>query len=138
MAFDPTTWMPPDMPPLEKAMWAARYPDDPHRAAACAWESWATSLMAEAGFSTAGVVTSKSTGGQSVSYDGVLTEYDAANQAAQYHWARVLSAAVSSPDYPTAPRRTSRMTAPNWPPYPPWTEPCLVPEVGLQDGAQPK
>jgi hypothetical protein len=126
------------MAPAEKAAWAARYPDDGHKAAAFAWESWATTLQADPAYPTTGVVTSKSTGGQSVSYDGVMTAYDAAIETAQFHWARVRGAAVSSPDYPDAPGRTSRMTAPNWPPYPPWTEPCLVPEVGLQDGAQPK
>ena len=66
MTFDATVWMPDEMDPDEKSAWAAKYPDDPHRAAGSAWESWAA-LIKASGEDVR--VASVSTGGQSVSYE---------------------------------------------------------------------
>lgn len=85
---DWTGWMPADMPQDEKDHWAQAYPDDPHGAAAAAWESWAATLQDdEAGMANAGV-RSVSTGAQSVTYDGPRTASGQAAQRARWHRAR--------------------------------------------------
>lgn len=77
--MDFTTWMPPDLSPEEKAHWAEQYPDDPHAAAAAAWESYAATLPATAG------VDSVSTGAQSVKYARASSPAaDAAARAAMH------------------------------------------------------
>ncbi len=65
--LDPKAWMPDGMTQADKDALIAAHPDDPHRAAAEAWEAWAASLGTAGGDGTRGA-TSVSTGAQSVSY----------------------------------------------------------------------
>lgn len=64
MPVDATTWMPPDLDADLAQEFADAYPDDPHRAAAEAWEAYAATLTEDAG----APVVSVSTGRQSVTY----------------------------------------------------------------------
>lgn len=88
-----TAWMPPSLSDEDKQGFADAYPDDPHRAAAAAWESYAASLPVVPGEGA----TSVSTGAQSVSY-GPLGggEYGQAMARADWHRsrARVYSATI--------------------------------------------
>lgn len=62
--MDPINWMPEEMDPADKQAFTDEHPDDPHAAAAAAWESWAAVMPLDP---TEGVA-SVSTGAQSVSY----------------------------------------------------------------------
>ena len=76
----------------DKAVFAGRHPTDPHRAAAEAWEAWASSLLVAA---TGSDATSVSTGAQSVSLSGAGVASGAMSRA-NFHRARarVLSVRV--------------------------------------------
>ena len=80
--FDSTTWMPPNMDQAAKDYWAALYPDDPHAAAAAAWESYAATLEAT------GAVDSVQTGAQSIRYAGASSPAMEAAKRATWHRAR--------------------------------------------------
>lgn len=88
MAFDVTTWMPPGMDQTAKDYWAAQYPDDPHMAAAAAWESWAASNPEDIASGTGAGVRTVSTGAQSVTYDGPRTVFAQSMERARWHRAR--------------------------------------------------
>lgn len=90
MAFDVTTWMPPGMDQTAKDYWAAEHPDDPHMAAAAAWESWAATLAAEPG------VDSIQTGAQSIRYARTQSAYSDASARARWHRARSRVRSVES------------------------------------------
>lgn len=100
-------WMPQDMPLGDRLDYLSAYPDDPHRAAAMAWEDHAAALQDTA--DGQGGVTSVSTGAQSVSYSdgyGTGSRGDALRRAA-FHRARMKPLAVQvQPDdtehYPRA------------------------------------
>ena len=62
--MDTTEWMPPSMDQADKDAFAASHPDDPHRAAQTAWETYAATLPT----GDAEGVHSVSTGAQSVTY----------------------------------------------------------------------
>jgi hypothetical protein len=62
-------WFPVGLPDDVKDRISAAHPDDPHMAAAMAWEAWAATLAASGDAPLSGV-TSVSTGSQSVSYGG--------------------------------------------------------------------
>lgn len=81
--FDVTKWMPSGMEQSEKDAYARRWPNDPHRAAAQAWEDWAARM------DVAPVIMTASTGAQNVSYapDGHSAFQDA-NARARWHRAR--------------------------------------------------
>lgn len=112
MTFDVTTWMPDEMDPDEKSAWAAKYPDDPHRAAGSAWESWAA-LIKASGEDVR--VASVSTGGQSVSYEMGTSASSRALDVAAWHYARSARLAVRSPDYNRTPDTPiSSFVPPTW------------------------
>jgi hypothetical protein len=91
---DYTAWMPTAMPPEEKQEHADAWPDDPHMAAAVAWESWAAQQQEdEATAATAGI-RSISTGAQSVTYDGPRTASGRASARAVWHRARARAYSV--------------------------------------------
>lgn len=64
--MDPIDWMPEGMDPADKQEYLDAHPDDPHAAAAEAWEAWAASMEPTG----ADGVRSVSTGAQSVTYEG--------------------------------------------------------------------
>jgi len=104
--MDFTVWMPAGMDPAEKAGWAEYAPDDPHLAAALAWESWAAQQDADPA-AGGGAVRSVSTGAQSVTYDGPRTGYGAAMERARWHRARARAySAEVGPTYGVGPWAT--------------------------------
>ena len=115
MALDPTIWMPELMDSEEKDEWAAAYPDDAHRAAGAAWESWAAQLKATG--EDVGV-TSVSTGAQSISYATGTSAVQRALDVAAWHYARSPAGAVLSPDYNRTPDTPITSQIP-----PTWREP---------------
>lgn len=92
MAIDATLWMPAGMDDGEKAEHAAANPDDPHGAAADAWESWASQVEANAASSETAtvdqIVQSVTTGAQSVTYAQGRTITSQALERATWHRAR--------------------------------------------------
>lgn len=80
----PFEWMPVDMLTSDKQQFAARHPQDPHRAAADAWEAWSATLPVA---TTGSDATSVSTGAQSVSLSGLGVASGAMGRA-NYHRAR--------------------------------------------------
>lgn len=74
------------MDPAEKLQWQAAAPDDPHMAAALAWESWAA--QQDPSDASTQRPRSVSTGAQSVTYDGPSSTYGAAMERAKFHRAR--------------------------------------------------
>lgn len=78
----PQAWMPPSLSPEEKDGFAAAFPNDPHGAAAAAWESYAATLPAEA------AVTGVSTGAQSITYAKGSSPFADAQARADFHRAR--------------------------------------------------
>lgn len=100
MAFDVTTWMPPGMDQTAKDYWAAQHPNDPHMAAAAAWESWAASNPEDIASGTGVGVKSVSTGAQSVTYDGPRTVFAQSMERARWHRARARATSVDvGPQY---------------------------------------
>ena len=83
-----TSWMPPGMSEDEKDGFVRAAPNDPHMAAALAWESWSATLAAEAS------VASVSTGAQSVTYRGGSSPFDVAVERANWHRSRARVKAV--------------------------------------------
>lgn len=71
-------WMPKGMDPAEKQAIADSY-DDPHMAAAIAWETWAAQMDAE------GNVTSINTGAQSITYAKGSSPFTVAMERATWH-----------------------------------------------------
>jgi hypothetical protein len=110
--FDVTIWMPDDMDEGEKEHWASAYPTNPHKAAGMAWESWAAQLADD----EVAVVSSVSTGAQSVSYAQPTSAHSRAVARANWHFSR-MPGAVRSPDYPTSvgPTMSFGWEAPTWP-----------------------
>lgn len=86
--MDVTTWMPAGMSSDEKQEHADAHPDDPHAAAAAAWESWAAQQQEDEATAALAGVRSVSTGAQSVTYDGPRTASGRAAQRAAWHRAR--------------------------------------------------
>lgn len=86
--MDSTTWMPKGMDPVEKQEHADAWPDDPHAAAAAAWESWAAQQQEDETTAALAGVRSVSTGAQSITYDGPRTASGKAAQRAAWHRAR--------------------------------------------------
>ena len=87
----PQDWMPPGMTEDEKDSWTEAHPDDPHAAAAAAWESWAAQMDTSALDGASAV----STGAQTVSYaKGGAGAWSQAMSRADWHRAR---ARVKSP-----------------------------------------
>lgn len=88
------------MDPADKAEFVALHPDDPHAAAAAAWEHHAASLPV----STTDGVSSVNTGAQSVSYKHGGGEHDVAIGRANWHRSRakVRSVAVG-PEFSKSP-----------------------------------
>lgn len=80
--FGPKAWMPSDMLDADKDRFVALHPDDPHAAAAAAWEAWAATKAPEP------VVGSVATGAQSISYMKGFSEYSACLERADWHRAR--------------------------------------------------
>lgn len=78
----PQAWMPSALTDDEKDAFAEAYPDDPHGAAAAAWESYSATLP------IGPTVTGVSTGAQSVSYATGYQEADAAAKRGAWHRAR--------------------------------------------------
>jgi hypothetical protein len=86
---DATAWMPPELPEEQKRLYLLEYPDNPHGAAAAAWEDWAGTLPVSA------PVLSASTGAQSASYgDGGSSPFQIAQSRARWHRARAKAKAV--------------------------------------------
>lgn len=89
MSIDPKLWMPPEMDPADKQGYLLAHPDDPHTAAAEAWEAWAATLTVSA------PVLSASTGVQSASYgDGGSGAFQEAQARARWHRTRARGRAV--------------------------------------------
>lgn len=101
--LDPKAWMPDGMSVADKDTLIAAHPDDPHRAAAEAWEAWAASLTDPAESGGLGA-TSVSTGAQSVGYSdryGTGAVGDALRRAA-WHRSRAKVRSVDlGPQYGT-------------------------------------
>lgn len=94
----PQDWMPADMGPVVKDTYAALFPTDPHLAAAHAWDTWAQTLLSADGGTT--LVSSVSTGSQSISYATPVSAHSAALDVMHWHLARSRKGAVLSPDFP--------------------------------------
>lgn len=90
----PKAWMPKDMLDSDKDRFVQMAPNDPHMAAALAWEAWAA--VAD----DTPVVQSVSTGAQSATYAKGHSPFTAAMDRAAWHRSRakVLSVAVG-PEY---------------------------------------
>lgn len=92
MAVDATLWMPAGMDAELKTAHDEAHPDDPHAAAAAAWEDWAAQLEGAAASSTEAtvdqVVQSVTTGAQSVTYAQGRTLTSQALDRATWHRAR--------------------------------------------------
>ena len=86
--MDATKLMPSQLDNAVKDELAALYPDDPHRAAAEAWEQYAAMLDAEP------ELASVSTGQQSVSYAVGSSSYSAAMKRATFHRSRARARSV--------------------------------------------
>lgn len=97
MANDAMLWMPSGMDEYAKQEYVDLYPDDPHMQAAAAWEDWAAQQEdPEPGT----VVSSMSTGVQSVTYGGPLTARGSAMERARWHRARARAlSVVVGPEY---------------------------------------
>lgn len=90
MLVDPIPWMPPDMPEERKQAWRDAYREDPHRAAAQAWEEWAGTLATDP------VIQSASTGQQSVTYRDGKSAFTQAEKRAAWHRARAKAYTVET------------------------------------------
>lgn len=104
--MDPMDWMPEGMDPADKQEYLDAHPDDPHAAAAEAWEAWAASMPPTG----ADGVKSVSTGAQSVTYGGNGSgAYGVALSRASWHRtrARVKSVAVGNEYGEAAPAETA-------------------------------
>lgn len=100
--MDVTTWMPQGMDEYERQAYADQYPDNPHGAAAAAWEDWAAQLD-DPDPSTARVQ-SLSTGVQTVTYRAAGSARSQALERARWHRARASAYSVAvGPRYATAP-----------------------------------
>lgn len=85
--MDGSLWMPAGMDEYARQEHVDAHPDDPHAAAAAAWEDWAAQ-QEDPDPTTAPVIGSMSTGVQSVSYSGARTVKDQALERAAFHRAR--------------------------------------------------
>lgn len=98
LMVDATMWMPKGMDYGEKAEHAAANPDNPHGAAADAWESWSAQLRsrdaASLGAEPPTTVASVSTGAQSVSYSEPKDSAALALLEATWHRARARAYSV--------------------------------------------
>lgn len=131
--FDSTTWMPPAMDQQAKDYWAAEHPDDPHAAAAAAWESWAAQ-QADPDPATNPTVRSVTTGAQSVTYDGPTTPAGQAMARARWHRARARAySAEVGPTYDVDLRREVDEVTYDSPPLGP-TQPY---QINLPGGVVP-
>ena len=93
----PENWFPPNLSDEEIQEYLDEYPDDPHAAAAAAWEDYAASLPLPDGGITAEGVESISTGAQSVRFGkNGGGQLGAALDKADWHRAR---AKVKTPQY---------------------------------------
>jgi hypothetical protein len=91
---DPKAWMPTDMLDSDKQYFITLHPEDPHAAAASAWEAWAATLESEA------LVASVSTGAQSISYAKGYSASQSALERASWHRARTKVVSVAlGPQY---------------------------------------
>lgn len=79
---DPKAWMPAEMLDSDKDYFISLSPNDPHMAAAFAWEAWAATLEAKP------VVQSVSTGAQSATYAKGYSPYTNAMERATWHRSR--------------------------------------------------
>lgn len=89
MFIDPTTWMPKELPDDIKKAFADQYREDPHRAAAEAWEFYAGQMDPEPGIIRA------STGAQNVAYKEALGKFHQAEGRARWHRARMRGRSVA-------------------------------------------
>ena len=80
--------MPPAMDDARKTEYAAAYPDDPHAAAASAWEEWAALMAADPTIKTAG------TGAQSVTFVEGKSAFKQAETRARWHRTRAKARSV--------------------------------------------
>jgi hypothetical protein len=108
MAVDATLWMPAGMTSEAKTAHDEAHPDDPHAAAAAAWEDWAAQLEAAAASSTTAeieqVVQSVTTGAQSVTFAPGKTLTSQALDRATWHRARARVYSVQvGPEHETFP-----------------------------------
>lgn len=88
---NPTSWMPPEMSPEDKALYVQEHPGDPHGAAAAAWDDWAGRLAVQP------TIISASTGAQSASYgDGGSSPFKDAQARASWHRSRAKVKSVST------------------------------------------
>lgn len=89
MYVDPVPWMPKGMPEDQKKAYADQYREDPHRAAAEAWEAWAAVMEPEPG------IISASTGAQNVTYKEARAAFVQAESRARWHRARMRGRSVA-------------------------------------------
>lgn len=92
MAVDATLWMPSGMDSYTKQEHVDAHPDDPHAAAAAAWEDWAAQQEDPDPSTT---VASLNTGVQSVTYAGPRSVRAQALERAAWHRARTAVTSVT-------------------------------------------
>lgn len=94
---DPRSWMPAEMLTADKNYFLSLHPDDPHAAAAEAWEAWASTLPD----GQDSLVQSVTTGAQSITYvAGGASPLKNAQARAIYHRSRSnITSVIVGPNY---------------------------------------
>ena len=91
---DPKAWMPKDMLDADKDYFLTEHPNDPHMAAAVAWEAWGAHLADEP------IVSGVHTGAQAISYAKGYAAAQSAMERASWHRSRSkVMSVVAGPKY---------------------------------------